>query len=370
MKKKESRFKKILRIIWPYFLTSAALFAVVFFGSTEKLSDKTADLDMNKIIANNSYVTVDQLSEFYTTATVADSVNLSTASVIRNNYESVSLMQDVGQTDSTKVEKPNIVDVSHLARGVISYTVEEGDTIDKLASRYEGVTAQDIRWSNGIKSDAQPEVGKSILIPTSHGIAYEAKDGDTAESLATKYKSNAQQIVLLNDLETTSSIEKGTILLLPNGVLPEEERPDYEAPSARSSRSRSSSSSSSSSSYKYSAAYASGNRYAYGWCTWYAWQWRHNNMPSNYDLPSNMGNAYNWGRAASAAGFKVNKSPAYGAVFVSSRGYYGHVGIVTAVHSDGSITISDMNGVAGWGRVGTTTLTKSEWSAYSFIHGK
>lgn len=373
MKKKQSRLKKILQTIWPYLLASAGLLAVVFLGSTEKLSDNTADLDMNKIIANNSYVTVDQLSEFYTTATVADSVNLSTASVIRNNYESVSLMQDVGQTDSTKVEKPNIVDVSHLARGVVSYTVEDGDTVAKLASKYDGVTAQDIRWSNNIKSDSEPESGKSILIPTSHGIAYEAKDGDTVESLADKYKSNAQQIILLNDLENDSSIEKGTVLLLPNGTLPEEERPDYVAPSSRSSRSRNSrnsSSSGSNSSYKYSAAYASGNRYAYGWCTWYAWQWRHNNMSGNYDLPSNMGNAYNWARAASAAGFSVNKSPSYGDVFVSSRGYYGHVGIVTSVNSDGTITISDMNGIAGWGRVGTKTIDKSEWGSYNFIHGK
>jgi len=147
--------------------------------------------------------------------------------------------------------------------------------------------------------------------------------------------------------------------LLPNGELPETERPEYVAPAVRTGSSYST----------YRAAYSSGNRYAYGWCTWYAWQWRHDNMPSNYDLPSNMGNAYNWGRAAAAAGYSVNKTPQRGDVFVSGRGYYGHVGIVMSVNGD-SITISDMNGIAGWGRVGTATIDRGTWSSYTFIHGK
>ena len=362
MTKQTPKITELLKESWAYLLVFAVVFGVVFMGSRNKNVETDEGLDMNRIIANNSYVTLDQLSEFYTTASVAETINLATASVIRNNYESVSIVQDIGQSEAatSRVVKPVVVDVSHLARGVANVTVAEGDSLGSIATKY-GVTTTQIRWSNNLKTE-EVKVGQNLLVPTSPGIVYTVKQGDTFESVAEKYKSNVEEIRVLNDLEDAESLPVGRAILLPGGELPEKERPEYVAP-ASSTRTGSSYST-------YRAAYASGNRYAYGWCTWYAWQWRHDNMPANYNLPSNMGNAYNWAGAAAAAGFSVNKSPQAGDVFVSGRGYYGHVGIVSAVNGDGSITISDMNGIAGWGRVGTKTLSKSEWSSYSFIHGR
>lgn len=343
---------------WPYLVAFLGIFAFVFLGSTSKILSGDETLDMNRIIANNSYVSIDQLSEFYTTASVAETINLATAAVIRTNYESVSIIQDIGQSDtsSSRIVKPTIVDVSHLGRGVISVTVTEGETMASIATKY-GVTTTQIRWSNNLKTE-NVTVGQTLLVPTSPGIAYTVKANDTFESVATKYKSNVEEIRVLNDLETATTLPVGQVILLPNGELPSTERPEYVAPTVRPGSSYTT----------YRAAYSSGNRYAYGWCTWYAWQWRHDNMPGNYDLPSNMGNAYNWGNAAARAGFSVNRTPQKGDVFVDRRGYYGHVGIVMSVNGDGTITISDMNGIAGWGRVGTKTT--SDWSAYTFIHGK
>ena len=86
------------------------------------------------------------------------------------------------------------------------------------------------------------------------------------------------------------------------------------------------------------------------------------------DLPSNMGNARNWASAARRAGFPVDGSPRAGDVFANSSGWYGHVGYVTSVNGNGTITYCDMNGVAGWGRVGCTTT--SSYRGWSFIHKK
>ena len=358
---KKTNLTKILKSGWPYLLAFAGIFAFVLFGSRSKLVSGDETLDMNRIIANNSYVSIDQLSEFYTTASIAETINLATAAVIRTNYESVSIMQDIGQgdTSTSKIVKPVVVDLSHLGRGIVSVTVAEGDTMASIAAKY-GVTTTQIRWSNKLKNE-NISVGQTLLVPTSPGIAYTVKSGDTFESVANKYKSGVEEIRVLNDLEDASSLTVGAVILLPDGVLPETERPEYVAPTTTRTGS----------SYTtYRAAYSSGNRYAYGWCTWYAWQWRHDNMPASYNLPSNMGNAYNWGNAAAAAGFSVNRTPQRGDVFVDRRGYYGHVGIVSSVNSDGTITISDMNGIAGWGRVGSATIDKSAWSQYSFIHGK
>lgn len=359
MAKSRKKITKILQNSWPYAVAFLVIFAFVFYGSRSKIFSGDESLDMNRIIANNSYVSVDQLSEFYTAASVAETINLATASVIRTNYESVSVMQDIGQSETSRIVKPLIVDVSHLARGVTTVTVEAGDTMESIANKY-GITTTQIRWSNNLKNETVT-AGQTLLVPTSPGIAYTVKSGDTFESVATKYKSSVEEIRVLNDLETAESLPVGQVILLPNGELPTTERPEYVAPTTTRTGS----------SYTtYRAAYSSGNRYAYGWCTWYAWQWRHDNMPANYDLPSNMGNAYNWARAAAASGFSVNKTPQAGDVFVSGRGYYGHVGIVMKVNADGTITISDMNGIAGWGRVGTATIDKSVWSQYSYIHGK
>ena len=92
-------------------------------------------------------------------------------------------------------------------------------------------------------------------------------------------------------------------------------------------------------------------------------------MGGAYVLPGGLGNASTWDNAL-AGSFVINRTPAAGAVFQTDTGYYGHVGIVDSVNADGTITISDMNGIAGWGRVGTKTITQDEWGRYKYIHGR
>lgn len=104
-----------------------------------------------------------------------------------------------------------------------------------------------------------------------------------------------------------------------------------------------------------------------GWATWYAWQWRCENLDDSYTLPSGLGSARYWDIQL-ADQFYVDDTPQYGDVFVDKGGYYGHVGIVTGVNDDGTITITDMNGKAGWGNIGTEVVDASTWRNWSFIH--
>lgn len=358
--RKRLKSSKIARIA-PYFVVAVGIFALAFCGSFSKNFDGANNNDVQSLISNNSFATVDQISELYTTAAVADNINLATASVIRTNYESVSLAQDIGQDDTGKVSKPSLVDVSHLSRGVVNHTVKEGETLDSIAGQYNVNTTQ-IRWSNGLKTD-EVTPGQTIFVPTVPGIAYTVKEGDTVESLSEKYKSDIQLLISLNDLEKDRTLTPGAVIILPNGELPEVERPEYVVANGNNSKYHSGAAGSS----HYSAVYASGNRYAYGWCTWYAWQWRKDNLGDA--MPSNMGNASSWARSAAGAGYTVSRSPVYGAVFQTTSGsYYGHVGVVTAVHGDGSVTISDMNGIAGWGRVGSKTISAEEAAKYNYIY--
>ena len=352
---------KVKKNIVPYIVVALGIFALAFFGSWSKSVSTYDNENVQNLIANNSFATVDQISEFYTTAMVADDINLATAPVIRTNYESVSVIQDIGQDETGKMTKPSLVDVSHLSRGVINYTVKEGESLETIAQKYNVSTTQ-IRWSNGLKTD-EVSAGQTLLVPTVPGIAYSVKSGDTVEGLAEKYKSDAQLLIALNDLEKDQTLTPGAILILPNGELPETERPEYVVANGRNGKYHSGAATSS----HYSAVYASGNKYAYGWCTWYAWQWRKDNLGDA--MPSNMGNASSWARSAAGAGYTVSRTPVYGAVFQTTGGsYYGHVGVVTGVHADGSITISDMNGIAGWGRVGSKTISAAEAARYNYIY--
>ncbi|MBQ9403098.1 LysM peptidoglycan-binding domain-containing protein [Candidatus Saccharibacteria bacterium] len=360
---KKSKKFQFLKNHWAYLLIAIGVIAVAVFGSQDKLAISDQSMSMASIAASNYQVTTDQITQFYMVAEVADSLELASANLASINYSTIQILQQNNQivSDSGKIQKPTVVNPADVSRGVISYTVKDGESMEQIAARY-GLTTDQIRWSNNLKTTSV-SAGQTLLIPSVAGIAYKVKSGDTVDSLAEKYKSSAEQIISVNDLEKDPSLKPDTIILIPSGVLPETERPEYVAPVRNYTSSVATYS-------HYSAAYASGNRYAYGWCTWYAWQWRHDNMPGNYDLPSNMGNANTWASAARSAGFTVNRTPAYGAVFQTTAGWAGHVGVVVGVNADGSVTISDMNGIAGWGRVGTKTISASEAASYNYIHGR
>jgi surface antigen/uncharacterized protein (DUF433 family) len=359
---KKSKKIQFIKRNWAYFLIAIAVILAAVYGSKDKLAISDQSMSMASIAAANYQVTTDQITQFYMVAELASDLNLASANLASTNYTTIQVLQQNSQTisDSGKIQKPTVVDISNISRGVINYTVADGESLEQIAARY-GLTTDQLRWSNNLKTTAV-SAGQNLLVPTVPGIAYTVKSGDTVQSVAEKYHSSADQIITVNDLEKDPTLQPNTIILIPSGVLPETERPEYVAPASPSASYASYS--------NYYASYNSGNRYAYGWCTWYAWQWRHDNMPSNYNLPSNLGNANTWASLAAAAGFAVNRTPAYGAVFQTSAGWLGHVGVVVGVGADGSVTISDMNGIAGWGRVGTKTITAAQAAQYTYIHGR
>lgn len=343
------------RRLFPYLIFSILVIGLAFFGSRDKFEDQSSSLDMRAIAQNDFSASADQTAEMYVVTEIAKSMNAPSSAVIEINYDSITSAQALATSASSdKIEKPSVVNTSHLAVGVVEYTVSEGETLTSIAEKYaaSGVTETMIRWSNGFKAGTALHAGQKILVPGRAGFVYRIKSGETISTVATKYQSSVEEIIASNSLELNSDLPVGTPILIPDGDLPENERPDYEAPIATRSGTGT---------YSYAAQYSAGNRYAYGWCTWYAWSKR-------TDLPSNMGNARNWGGAARRAGFPVDHSPRAGDVFQNYSSYYGHVGYVTSVNGDGTISYCDMNGVAGWGRVGCTTIPKSSWGSWNFIH--
>ncbi len=341
-----------LRVVG-YIFATVAILGTVYFGSKNKVEEENG-VPIMLAISDSDYssVSVDQLSELYIVAEIANNVQLTSSNYLNMDYISAVTQYSINQTSSTKIEKTNIVDTSSLEKGVISYEVLDGQDMDAIATEY-GLSTDQIRWSNGMKETGLT-AGETIYLPAVPGIVYTVKEDDTIASIADKYGSSASRIEEENNL-VARSLSEGMKIVVPDGVLPETERPEYVPPKPVVTTY-----------YPTRQLYStSSNPMPWGWCTWYAWQWRYEN---GNPLPGGLGNARYWAGQLSAKGYSIGREPAYGAVFVSQAGYYGHVGIVTGVNDDGSIEITDMNGQAGWGRVGTRTVQSSEWSSWVFVY--
>lgn len=98
------------------------------------------------------------------------------------------------------------------------------------------------------------------------------------------------------------------------------------------------------------ASSSAGNTYYAGYCTWYAKQRRP-------DLPNMLGNGGQWVANAAARGIPTGTTPRAGAIAEIP----GHVAYVESVNGNGTIVISEMNGPAGFGVVGTRTVPASQY---------
>jgi surface antigen len=351
--KEKATWLKKLRRAFPYVMASAAILSLAFFGSKDKFEEPDSSIDMRALAQNSYSASADQISELYIMSEVAVSMDAVVAPALITNYDSVtSAASLVASSNSDKIEKPSVVDTSHLAVGVIVYTVQPGETLASIAGKYaaSGVTETMIRWSNNFKASRQVKAGEKIYIPSRAGFVHTVRKGETVNTIATRYESTIEEIVAANNLELSSSLSVGMKILVPNGTLPNTERPDYVAPTPRTNY------------YYYRARYSAGNTYPYGQCTW----WAKNKRP---DLPGNMGNANMWATNARRAGFPVDRTPRRGDVFQNNTGYWGHVGYVESVNGDGTITISEMN-YQGRKWAITRVVKKSEWQYWNFIHKK
>lgn len=295
---------------------------------------------------------VDQRVAADLAASTAETAGLAVASNVSNLSISLSAKAELAQADNSVLTKPQIVQVSDL-RGISNYVTVVGDTAPSVAQKF-GVTADTVKWANNLSGDALT-VGQTLRIPNVDGVLYTVRPGDTVDSIAQRYSTNRERLVSYNDLEI-NGVTAGQQIVLPGGILPTNERPGYVAPSR----------SSGSIAYSYSNSAVAGNRYDYGYCTWYAYNRR---AQLGRPVGSFWGNASTWASYARGSGYMVNHSPAVGAVMQDSysAGGYGHVAVVESVNGDGSIYISEMN-YAGWNVKSYRTLSAGEAARYNFIH--
>ncbi len=337
------------------YLTAFLMFiGIAKVGSDEKVAASNTTIDMNAIAESDFNVSADQLSELYVVANLSSSFDLASVDTVSSNYVTISVMKEIGQIGTDKIEKPSLVN-TNLSTGVETHIVAEGETLASIAQYYNKkhklrLTTDQLRWSNGLKTE-EISVGQALSIPMTSGIVYTVKNGESLESIAERMGSSIERIIAQNDLEGRS-IAEGMKIVLPGGTLPETERPEYVAPVRRRPTTFTYSYYGSASGREGMRVVADGpprgysNKFTPGQCTWYAAWWRATDPRSQGPLVWGVhvnGHAKYWASSARAAGLRVDRHPEVGAVFQTTSGYYGHVGVVLAVNSDGSILVREMN---------------------------
>jgi LysM repeat protein len=300
--------------------------AFILLNRSTSQTVRASTLSSPVATANSASNPLDTLSSAQIALTAAQITHLSELTAIRNQADSDSLILATAPSDSSVLSKPQLVSTAQKSKqDIIHYVTVSGDSVASLSAKY-GVTADSIRWSNNITGN-NLAAGVKLVIPPINGIVYTVKAGDTPASIAQRYSADEGQVIALNDAEI-SGLQTGEQIIVPNGKI---------APLL---------------SYGvYSGSFAAsygGNGYDYGWCTYY--------VASKVAVPNNWGNANTWDNYARLSGWTVSSQPIAGAVAqTDGNRYIGemHVAYVEAVSADGTmIKYSDMNGIAGWGRVG------------------
>lgn len=305
---------------------------------------------------------VDQLLATNVGANLADTTDLPVANNVANLSQSLAAESMLAQTDANTVTKPlGLTSADTSARK--QYVTVTGDTVPTVAAKF-GISAQTVRWVNNLASDAL-EPGRQLTILGKDGILYTVKSGDTLSGIASKYGADATIISLDNDLDPNVDPPVGQQLIIADGVLPANEQPGYVAPRVSSY----SSYSSGGSDYSSNLAASVGNKYAWGNCTWYAYERR---AQLGSPVGSFWGNASTWAYSARSAGYRVDYNPEPGAVMANGGGY-GHVAIVESVNPGVSVSISEMNAYrfgGGFNRIGRGEIAWSEAVSgyYQYIH--
>ncbi|MEX1995726.1 MAG: LysM peptidoglycan-binding domain-containing protein [Candidatus Saccharimonadales bacterium] len=336
--------RKLIRysLIAGNFILLLTIAGFVFANPSASETIRSSTLNSAVTTADSVTSPLDRLSSAQIALTAAQMTSLPELPAVKQTADSDSLLLSVVPSDTTAISKPQIVATTFKSKeGIRSYKVQSGDTVASIAAKFK-VSQDSIRWSNNISGNFVT-AGVKLLVPPVSGIVYRVKAGDTPASLAREYRADRRLIITYNDAEI-SGLKVGERIIIPNGQV---------VPAATYS--------------SFIASYAPTdngyNAYVYGYCTWY--------VANKVSMPSNWGNANTWDDYARLSGWNVKPIPPRAGVIAqadSGFGWLGHVAYVEAVSADRSmIKYSDMNGLAGWGRVGRT----ADWvsaSTFKYIY--
>lgn len=352
-----------------YTLVFVAIVGIFAFGQyNQEKPSLSSTVSVNE--ASKQETSVNDIVAVNIAADLAEAGQFSVAPNVENLAVSIEIKSQLTKATEEVIAKPQILQPTTSNRSVVNHTVSAGENAATIAAKY-GLTAETVKFANNLTSDSVAE-GRVLQILPVDGVLYTVKDTDNIEKIAERYKVDPTRLVAYNDLEI-SGLVAGSKIVLPEGTLPVTERPGYVAPRPV---------------YSYTPTYAvggwggkttflywnsnrtsDGNRNAWGNCTWYAWE-RRLQIGGRYVLPSQaIGNAEAWAYSLANMGYRVNRSPAPGAIMQNGGGY-GHVAVVESVAENGDVVVTEMNFGGWYNGVSRRIVPASSAGNYNYIHEK
>lgn len=95
------------------------------------------------------------------------------------------------------------------------HTVKEGDSIEKIAGRY-GISAQTIRWTNGLTTGSGLKPGQELVILPVDGVLHTVRRGQTLSRIAQLYDVPLETITRQNRIKG-GFVVAGEQIIIPGG---------------------------------------------------------------------------------------------------------------------------------------------------------
>jgi len=362
----KTRFRLKRSTVIIYASTFLLIIAIVFIGYRQPKAD--SDVVSASTTTTSDYqvdTSVDNVVATDVAASAAQAANLPIATSVANMAVTTQSKSDYLQSNTVETSKPALVGTVGSNRKVTAYVVKAGDSVDSLAAQF-GISKDTIKWANNLTSDTLTPGTTLRILPVS-GVLYTVKSGDTTDSIASKYKIDKESLILFNDLDV-SGLQPNTSVILPQGILPTEERPGYVAPVAIAAAPNyfegGPGAGFGGSTWFIAYGTPDNGLYAHGNCTLYVY-----NRRKELGLPvgDRWGNAGSWAYNAAADGLLVNHTPGVHSIMVSS----GHVAFVESILPNGDLSLSEMNAYVkggGYNIVSGRIVSAGNAGQYWYIH--
>jgi len=119
--------------------------------------------------------------------------------------------------DSSLMASANPINsVTPTRDGLMIYKVQAGDTISKIAAKFD-ITTDSIFWANSGLRSYMIKPGQEIVILPVEGVLYETKTGDTLDSVVALYGVKAEEIKKFNPQLQEALAAAGSKIIIPYG---------------------------------------------------------------------------------------------------------------------------------------------------------
>lgn len=99
---------------------------------------------------------------------------------------------------------------------VETYTVETGDTLSTIASKF-GISVNTLLWANNLSVKSTIRPGNTLVILPVSGVQHAVKKGDTLGKISSTYNVSSEEILAYNNMGSADDLSVGEKLIIPGG---------------------------------------------------------------------------------------------------------------------------------------------------------